>query len=136
MENKIQKYQDLLESKELLVMATINDDGSPQTSPLWFLFRDGLIEINTAVGRKKDRNLKARPVFSGTILDPGNPYRYVEVRGKITDSTTEGGDAHIDMLAQRYMGVDRYPYHSDEETRIIYKIKPTHITGMGTRKDS
>lgn len=131
MHEKIERYRDLLESKQLIIMATINEDGSPQTSPVWFMFRDGLIEINTAIDRKKDRNLKARPVFSGTILDPNNPYRYVEVRGKVVEATQEGGDAHIDFLAKRYMGVDVYPYHLPEETRIIYKIQPTHVAGKG-----
>jgi PPOX class probable F420-dependent enzyme len=131
MANAKDKYLDLLEGKQLIVMATVSEDGSPQTSPVWFHYKDDVIWINSAKGRLKDRNLRARPVFSGTIVDPGNSYRYVEVRGEVFEITEEGADDHIDFLAKRYMGVDRYPYHSDKETRVIYKIRPTHITGMG-----
>lgn len=126
-----EKYQDLLESKQLIVMATINDDGTPQTSPVWFHYKDGAIWINSAKGRLKDRNMKARPVFSGSIIDPANPYRYVEVRGKVVEITEDGAAEHIDFLAHRYMGVDKYPYHNANETRVIYKVEPTHFTGMG-----
>lgn len=126
-----EKYRDLLESKQLIVMATVNDDGSPQTSPVWFEFKDDVLYINSAKGRLKDRNLRARPTFSGTVVDPQNMYRYVELRGEVFEITEEGAEAHIDHLAKRYMGVDRYPYHSDSETRVIYKIRPTHFAGMG-----
>lgn len=131
MNDAIEKYRDLLESKELIVVATVNEDGSPQTSPVWFVFRDGILELNSAKGRKKDRNMRARPKFSGTIVDANNPYRYVEVRGDIFEITEEGGDDHIDFLAHRYLGVDKYPYAKPSETRVIYKVKPTHVTGMG-----
>ncbi len=131
MSNAKSKYQDLLDSKQLIVMATINSDGSPQTSPVWFEFRDEHLFINSAKGRKKDLNLRARPAFSGTIVDPTNPYRYLEVRGEVVEITEEGADAHIDFLAKRYLGVDSYPYRNAAETRVIYKIKPTHFAGMG-----
>jgi PPOX class probable F420-dependent enzyme len=131
MANAKDKYSDLLESKQLIVMATVSDDGSPQTSPVWFHLKDDEIWINSAKGRLKDHNMRARPRFSGTIVDPANPYRYVEVRGDIVEITEEGADAHIDFLAKRYLGVDSYPYRSDKETRVIYKIRPTHFTGMG-----
>ena len=126
-----EQYRDLLESKQLIVMATVNEDGSPQTSPVWFHFKDDILWINSAKGRLKDRNMRARPQFSGTIVDPQNPYRYVEVRGEVFEITEEGAEAHIDFLAKRYMGADRYPYHSEKETRVIYKIQPSHFTGMG-----
>lgn len=131
MANATEKYLDLLESKQLIVMATVSDDGTPQTSPVWFHYKDGVIWINSAKGRLKDRNMRARPQFSGCIVDPANPYRYVEVRGEIFEITEEGADAHIDFLAHRYLGVDTYPYRNDKETRVIYKIRPTHVTGMG-----
>ncbi|MFA5504184.1 MAG: PPOX class F420-dependent oxidoreductase [Vulcanimicrobiota bacterium] len=131
MSNAKEKYQDLLESKQLIVMATVNEDGSPQTSPVWFHFKDDVLRINTAKGRLKDRNLRARPQFSGTIVDPENPYRYVEIRGEVSEITEEGAVEDIDFLAHRYLGVDRYPYHNEKETRVIYKIRPTRYTGMG-----
>jgi PPOX class probable F420-dependent enzyme len=131
MANAKETYRDLLESKQLIVMATVNKDGSPQTSPVWFHYKDDFIWINSAKGRLKDRNLRERPVFSGSIVDPQNPYRYVEVRGEVVEITEEGADDHIDFLAKRYLGVDSYPFRNAQETRVIYKIRPTHFTGMG-----
>lgn len=126
-----EKYRDLLESHQLMVIATVNKDGSPQTSPVWFDYKDEILWINSAKGRLKDRNLRERPVISGTVVDPANPYRYVELRGQVLEITEEGADAHIDFLAQRYLGLDAYPFRNDEEVRVIYKIRPTHFTGMG-----
>lgn len=131
MTNAKEQYQDLLDSKQLIVLATINQDGSPQTSPVWFQFKDDTLFINSAKGRLKDRNMRARPQISGSIVDPANPYRYVELRGEVVEIIEQGADEHIDFLAQRYMGVEKYPYHKDKETRVIYKIKPTHFAGMG-----
>jgi PPOX class probable F420-dependent enzyme len=131
MESAKDKYRDLLESKQLMVIATVNKDGSPQTSPVWFQYKDDLIWINSAKGRLKDRNLRERPVFSGTVVDPANPYRYVEVRGQVVEITEDGADAHIDFLASRYLGLDAYPFRNDDETRVIYKVRPTHFAGMG-----
>ena len=66
-----------------------------------------------------------------SILDPDNPYRYLEIRGKVDDITEEGADAHIDKMAKKYMGKDKYPYRQSGEVRVLYKILPTKTSQMG-----
>jgi PPOX class probable F420-dependent enzyme len=89
------------------------------------------VRINTARGRVKDRNLAKNPQVALSIQDPDNPYRYVQIRGRVTEMTEQGADAHIDGLAKKYMGVDRYPGRQPNEKRVLVKIAPEHVQGMG-----
>lgn len=123
------KYQDLLKDnkKVFAYLATVMDDGTPQVTPVWFNTDDKHILINTAVGRVKDRNMKARPHVAICIADPKDPYRYVQVRGKVVESTTEGANEHIDSLAWKYRGIKKYDQYRPGMQRIIYKILPESI---------
>jgi PPOX class probable F420-dependent enzyme len=126
-----QQYLDLLTTKKAFAhLATQMKDGSPQVTPVWLDFTDGMIRVNTARGRVKDRNLKVGSRVALSISDPDNPYRYVQIRGKVTKETEQGADAHIDSLAKKYMGVDSYPYRNAAEKRVIYFIEPTSGQGM------
>jgi PPOX class probable F420-dependent enzyme len=87
--------------------------------------------INSAKGRQKDRNMRRNPAVSLAIQDPDNPYRYLEVRGRVVDITEEGAEAHIDKLAKKYLNADSYPYRREDEVRVIYRIEPEHTTQMG-----
>ncbi len=87
--------------------------------------------FNSAKGRQKDRNVRRDPRVAMAIIDPDNPYRYLEVRGRVVEITEEGADALIDKLSKKYLGVDKYPYRQPSEVRVIYKILPEHITTMG-----
>ncbi len=117
-----EKYRDLLEKKALGVLAT---------SPVWFNTKDGLFMVNSARGRQKDRNMRQRPGVALTVVDPQNPYRYMEVRGKVVEITENGASEHIDRLAKKYLGVDKYPYSQLGEVRVIYRIKPERIVPWG-----
>ena len=86
---------------------------------------------STAKGRQKDLNVRRDPRVALAIVDPDNPYRYLEIRGRVVEITEEGADAHIDKMAKKYLGVDKYPYRQPSETRVIYKIQPEHTTMMG-----
>lgn len=126
-----EKYMDILTSKKSFAhLATLMKDGSPQVTPVWFDLTNGVIRVNTARGRVKDRNLKVGSHVALSISDPDNPYRYVQIRGKVTKETEEGADAHIDSLAKKYMGVDSYPFRNAAEKRVIYHIEPTSGQGM------
>jgi PPOX class probable F420-dependent enzyme len=128
-----EKYLDLVGDKKAFAhVATVMPDGSPQVTPVWLDFRDGKVRINTARGRVKDRNLKVGTRVALSILDPDNSYRYVQIRGKVVRETEEGADAHIDSLAKKYMGVDKYPFHQKGVARVIYEIEPTSAQGMGS----
>jgi PPOX class probable F420-dependent enzyme len=126
------KYMDLLTDKVAFAsLATVMPDGSPQVTPLWFQYKDGGIVINTAVGRRKARNLDSNPKVALAIIDPTNPYRYLQIRGRVTRSTKDGADANIDSLAQRYLGQDKYPFREPGEVRIMYQIAIDSCHGNG-----
>lgn len=124
-----EKYSDLLkdETKAYVYLATLMDDGTPQVTPVWFNTDGKYILINTAVGRVKDCNMKARPQVALCIADPKDPYRYIQVRGKVVEHTTEGADEHIDSLAWKYRGIKKYNNYRPGMQRIIYKILPESI---------
>ena len=125
------KFKDLLEKKAFASLATVMPDGSPQVTPVWFDFDGTHIRINSAKGRVKDRNIRRSPKVALAILDPDNPYRHLAVRGRVVEVTEQGADAHIDALAKKYLGQDRYPHRTASEVRVIYKIKPERVAAMG-----
>ncbi len=126
-----QQFQDLLTKKAFASLATVMPDGSPQVTPVWFDFDGSHIRINSAKGRLKDKNMRRNGHVALAIQDPENPYRYLAVRGRVEEITENGADAHIDSLAKRYLGQDRYPYRQPSEVRVIYRILPQRISTMG-----
>ncbi len=124
-------FKDLLEKPAFCQLATLMPDGSPQVTPVWCDREGDLVRVNTARGRAKDRNMTRDPRVALAISDPANPYRYLEIRGRVVEITEEGADAHIDKLTKKYMNQDTYPYRSASEKRVIYKIKPEHFHTMG-----
>ncbi len=122
---------DLFEKKGFAHLATIMPDGGPQVTPVWVEFESGSVLVNSAKGRQKDVNMRERPKVALSIQDPDNPYRYLEVRGTVVGITEEGGDAHIDRLAKKYLGVETYPYRREGEVRVIYRILPDKFSTYG-----
>ena len=126
-----EKYLDLFEKKAFAHLATVMPDGSPQVTPVWCDYDGAHVLVNSARGRRKDKNMESNPVVSLSIQDPENPYRYLEVRGRVAEITGEGADDHIDKMAKKYLGEDKYPFRQPGEVRVLYKIKPEHTTQMG-----
>lgn len=126
-----QTYLDLFHKKAFGVLTTLMPDGSPQTQPVWVDYQDGNVWVNSAEGRQKDKNVRRDPRVAVAIIDPDNPYRYLEVRGKVEEITNEGASAHIDKMAKKYLGQDKYPYAQPGEKRVLYKIKPHKFHTMG-----
>jgi PPOX class probable F420-dependent enzyme len=124
-------FQDLFQKPAFANLATIMPDGTPQVTPVWCDFDGKNILVNTAKGRQKDKNMRRDPHVSLSISDPQNPYRYLEVRGKVTDITESGASAHIDKMAKKYLGKDKYPFAKDGEVRLIVKIAPEHFSHAG-----
>jgi PPOX class probable F420-dependent enzyme len=124
------KYRDLLDAKSFASLGTVMADGSPQVTPVWFDWDGKHVRINSARGRVKDKNIRRDPRVSITVLDPGNPYRYLEVRGRVVKITEEGADAHIDALSQKYLGKS-YPFRKAGEVRVSYSIEPEKTSAMG-----
>jgi hypothetical protein len=71
------------------------------------------------------------PRVSLSLIDPDNGYRYLEVRGRVVEITEDGADAHIDALAKKYLGKDKYPFRRPGEVRVTYKVAPEKVTSMG-----
>jgi len=126
-----ESHRDLLDKKALAHLATLMPDGRPQLTPVWCDFDGTYVRINSAKGRRKDRNMRRDPRVSLSLCDPDNPYRYLEIRGEIVEITEDGADEHIDQLAQKYLGVDKYPNRQAGEVRVMYKIAPHLFTKMG-----
>ena len=106
-------------------------NGSPQTQPVWIDYQNGNIWVNSAEGRQKDKNVRRDPRVAVAVIDPDNPYRYLEVRGRVQEITSEGADSHIDKMAKKYLGQDKYPYRQPGEKRVLYMIKPEKFHTMG-----
>jgi PPOX class probable F420-dependent enzyme len=126
-----EKYLDLFEKKAFAHLATVMPDGSPQVTPIWIDFDGSHVLVNSARGRQKDKNMKRNPAVSLSLSDPDNPYRYLEVRGRVVAITEEGASEHINSMAKKYLGVDEYPYRQPGEVRVLYKIEPLRVTSMG-----
>jgi PPOX class probable F420-dependent enzyme len=125
-------FLDLLTDKKAFAnIATVMKDGSPQVTPIWFDYADGKIWVNTARGRVKSRTLRPGARVAVAIVDPDNPYRYLQVRGRVVTITENGADAHIDSLAKKYLGQDKYPFRQPGEVRVKCEIEPLSAQGMG-----
>jgi PPOX class probable F420-dependent enzyme len=131
MATNLDNYRDIFDKKSFAHIATVGKDGTPQITPVWLDFDNGLIRFNTARGRVKERNLRANPKVALSIQDPDNPYRYVQIRGRVAEMTEQGADAHIDALAKKYLGQDRYPFRQPGEVRVLVKVRPEHVQTMG-----
>lgn len=131
MTTTLDRYRDLFDKKAFAHLATVGPDGAPQVTPVWCDFDGTHVRINTARGRVKDRNLRSDGRVALSILDPDNAYRYVQVRGRVAGMTEDGADAHIDALARKYLGQDRYPFRQPGEVRVIVRITPERVQGMG-----
>jgi PPOX class probable F420-dependent enzyme len=125
-------FMDLMTTKAPLAhLATVQPDGSPQVTPVWFDYTNGLIRVNTAKGRIKARNMSVGSRVALSIVDPDNIYRHIQIRGTVSKQTETGADAHIDSLAKKYLGKDRYPFRQPNEVRVMYEITPSHTHTMG-----
>ena len=124
-------HADLLQKKAFAALATVGANGAPQVTPVWFDDDGRHLRFNTAKGRVKDKNLRRAPAVALSIQDPDDPYRYVQVRGRVVGVTEEGADAHIDALAKKYLGADRFPGHRPGEVRVIYTVAVDRVQVTG-----
>lgn len=131
MSTTLDPYLDLLREKKAFAnLATVMPDGSPQVTPVWLDYEGGLIRVNTARGRTKARTLREGAPVALAILDPDNPYRYVQIRGRVERVSEAGADAHIDALARKYLGKDSYPFRGPGEVRLLVEIRPASVSGQ------
>ena len=130
-------FRDVLDGPIIVTMVTVLPDGQPHASPVWCNFDGTHVLLNTTRGRQKEKNIKARPQVTLLAVDPTNPYRYLEVRGRVIEMTEEGAVDHISELARLY--TDHKTYYGDfapaerrlEETRVLCKLQPTKVVAHG-----
>jgi PPOX class probable F420-dependent enzyme len=122
-------FKDLFTKKAFGSLVTLAADGAPQVTPVWVDYDGTHVIVNTARGRVKDRHMQADPRVAIAILDPDNPYRYLQVQGRVVEMTEEGADAHINRMAKKYLDKDVYPFRAPGEVRVIARIEPTGVEG-------
>ena len=125
------KVRKLFEGPNLLFVATVNPDGSPQVTPVWTQLDKGSISFNTATGRVKERNMRRDPRVGLSITERDNPMDKADIAGRVVD-LIEGDEAYaqIDDLAEKYIGQRPYPWLREGEKRIKVVIEPVRVHEM------
>ena len=122
----------LFEDKQFWHVATVNPDGSPQVTPMWVMLRNGHIVLNTALGRRKARNLDGNPRVALSLTDPDNVYKSLQVQGRVVDTITgDQAENDIDTLSEKYTGQHPYPWRSPGEQRVTFLVEPTKVMVNG-----
>lgn len=124
-----ERLHDLLtrQKRAFAVLALVKKDGSPQVTPIWFDYDGRHFIFNTARGRVKDHILHRHPQVAFDIIDPNNPYRYIQVVGRVVAETEDGARAQIEDLNEKYHGDRNYPVH-DGEVRVTYRVEPERVS--------
>lgn len=126
-----ESHRDLLDAVTLAHVATIGPNGEPQVNPVWFEWDGEVVSFSQTTGRQKYRNVTARPAIALSIVDPANPYRYLEVRGMVERIDDDVDNAFIDRQAQRYINEPAYPWHQPGDHRVVVRVRPEHTSKMG-----
>lgn len=121
----------LLEGRNFAHLATLLPDGSPQVTIVWVDYDGHHVLVNTAEGRQKPRNLRRDARVAVSVANQENPYQTVAIRGHVVELTHDGADEHIDKLAKKYLGEDKYPFRQPGEQRVVVKIEPERVTPYG-----
>jgi len=124
MDDKVIK---LFEERNLVFIATIMKDGSPQLSPVWADFEDEHVLVNTAEGRIKHKNVLRDPRVAISVVNQNNPLDMTTIRGKVVDIIPDYEYEHANKLTKKYMGKEKYPFKQPGEKRIIFKILPERV---------
>jgi PPOX class probable F420-dependent enzyme len=124
-------YTDLLESKALADIATIGPHGEPQANPVWFDWDGEHVLFSQTKTRQKLHNLRRDPRIALSIVDPANPYRYLEIRGKVVEIREDPDLDFINAMAKKYLGQDKYPWHRPGDERVVVVVEPERTTQMG-----
>jgi PPOX class probable F420-dependent enzyme len=120
------EVRELLEQPNYAVVSTMSEHGAIRSTIVWVSAEGNEVAVNSAVGRRWPTDLERDPRVTLLVFESGNPYHFVEIRGTAT-ATLEGADEHIDALAKKYLGEDRYPYRTEGEQRVKFVITPEHV---------
>ena len=127
-----ESHADLLDSTALVHVATIGPNGEPQNNPVWFgTDEQGNVLFSQTKTRQKYHNVQRDPRVALSIVDPANPYRYLEIRGVVERIDEDPNNDFINAMAKKYLGQDVYPWHRPEDERIVLVVRPEHTSQMG-----
>lgn len=122
---------DLLDRPIVVTLVTVMPDGQPQATPVWIDTKDGVLRVNTVAGRQKHTNLQERPMATVLAIDPDDPMRWMEIRGKVVWESEGDERTLIDKLAHDYLGEEIYPWHNDSDRRVTFHIEPERVVTSG-----
>lgn len=126
MESIPKDKRDLFEKPAIATIATMLPNGHPQVTPVWADYDGMYVLVVTRKGTRKHKNVQQNPAVTVTIIDPDDNYRYVEVRGEVEKMPEDGALEFSDRQAQRYWGVDEYPFERDT-SRVLFHIRPDRV---------
>ncbi len=126
-----ESHRDVLDKKGFAHVATIGPSGEPHSSPVWYDWDGEHFVFSQTKTRQKYRNLQRDPRVAISIIDPDNPYRYLEIRGTLDGVEEDEGNAFINAMAKKYLDEDVYPWPQPGDERIVLRIRPNHTTTMG-----
>ncbi|MHB8568468.1 MAG: PPOX class F420-dependent oxidoreductase [Nitrososphaerales archaeon] len=125
------KAKKLIDGKNFANVAAVTPDGWPHVTPIW-VDRDGdYIILNITKSRAKYKYFEKNPKIAISIFDMSNPYYNVVIRGKVAEAITKGAEDHIDKMAKKYFGQEKYPAHQADDPRVMLRVEPLKETGMG-----
>ncbi len=124
-------HSDLLNTTALIHVATIGPHGEPQSNPVWFDWDGTHLLFSQTKTRQKYKNLLHNPHIAVSLVDPQNPYRYLEIRGVVVRMEDDPDKAFIDKMAHKYLGMEKYPWNQPGDERVVVFVKPEHTTSMG-----
>lgn len=126
-----ESHIDLLESTALAHVATVGPKGEPQANPVWFGWDGKHLKFSQTISRQKVKNLGRDSRIAISIVDPENPYRYLEIRGQQVRVEPDPDKAFINAMANKYLGVEKYPWNQPGDERVVIVVEPAHTTSMG-----
>jgi PPOX class probable F420-dependent enzyme len=124
-------YEDLLASTALADVATIGPHGEPQVNPVWFGWDGQHVLFSQTKTRQKYRSVQRDPRIALSIVDPKNPYRYLEIRGRVVEIREDPNLDFINSMAKKYLGQEKYPWHRPGDERVVIVVQPERTTQMG-----
>jgi PPOX class probable F420-dependent enzyme len=124
-------YEDLLQSTALAHVATIGPHGEPQSNPVWFDWDGEHVTFSQTKTRQKYHNIQRNPRIAHFMVDPENPFRYLEIRGEFVRIDEDPDLDFISSMAKKYLGMDKYPNHQPGDERVVVFVRPEHTTQMG-----
>lgn len=117
----------LIRDRSFAYFAIDDTDGFPHVTPVWIDTDGKHIIINTAEGRRKQRLARPGARITVVVTNTSNPYSYVMIKGKVVRQTKEGAEEHIDTMAKKYLGTERYPRGPSEPARVLIYIEPIKV---------